>query len=72
MERSDGVLFLKFINKFHQSAQATAWVASLCSSVRLVLGKLETVVTIESVRTVNHKILTVLKYRKMQTRDGKT
>ncbi|XP_041368830.1 monocarboxylate transporter 12-like [Gigantopelta aegis] len=38
LERSDGVLFLKFINKFNQSAQATAWVASLCSSVRLVLG----------------------------------
>ncbi|XP_067662792.1 monocarboxylate transporter 12-like isoform X2 [Haliotis asinina] len=37
-ERSDGVLYLKLINRFNESAQATAWVGSLSSTVRLILG----------------------------------
>ncbi|XP_071115558.1 monocarboxylate transporter 12-like [Haliotis cracherodii] len=39
-ERSDGVLYLKLISKFNQSAQATAWVGSLASTIRLMLGPL--------------------------------
>ncbi|XP_067662790.1 monocarboxylate transporter 12-like [Haliotis asinina] len=37
-ERTDGVLYLKLIDRFNQSAQATAWVGSLATTLRLVLG----------------------------------
>ncbi|XP_033732417.1 monocarboxylate transporter 12-like [Pecten maximus] len=38
LERSSGILFLKFDEKFQQSAVATAWVLSLSSGLRLTLG----------------------------------
>ncbi|XP_048245601.1 monocarboxylate transporter 12-like [Haliotis rufescens] len=44
-ERSDGVLYLKLISKFNQSAQATAWVGSLATTLRLVLSPLSSAVS---------------------------
>ncbi|XP_033732414.1 monocarboxylate transporter 12-like [Pecten maximus] len=38
LERSSGVLYLKLDEKFQQSAVATAWVLSLSSGLRLILG----------------------------------
>ncbi|KAK7471588.1 hypothetical protein BaRGS_00035751, partial [Batillaria attramentaria] len=37
-ERSDGVMFLKFTEKFNESAQLTAWPGALCSTLRLTMG----------------------------------
>ncbi|PVD22172.1 hypothetical protein C0Q70_17977 [Pomacea canaliculata] len=51
-ERSDGVLFLQFTEKFQESAQLTAWPGALCSSVRLLAGPIATAVSNRfSVRT---------------------
>ncbi|XP_070175929.1 monocarboxylate transporter 10-like [Littorina saxatilis] len=41
-ERSDGVMFLEFTDRFKQSAQLTAWPAAICSTSRLVMGPLST------------------------------
>lgn len=38
VERSAGIIFLKFDDKFHQSAAATAWSTSLPAGLRLTLG----------------------------------
>lgn len=36
--RAGGVLFIKFENKFHQSAADTAWAVSLSTTLRFLLG----------------------------------
>ena len=36
--KSSGVMYLKFEEKFHQSAVATAWVFSLYTTFLLMLG----------------------------------
>ncbi|KAL8559770.1 hypothetical protein ACOMHN_030106 [Nucella lapillus] len=52
LERSDGVMFLEFTDKFQQSAQLTAWPAALCSASRLVMGPFATALSNRfSVRT---------------------
>ena len=37
--KSSGVMYLKFKDKFNQSAVATAWVFSLYTTFLLLLGK---------------------------------
>ena len=37
-ERSDGVLFLEFTDRFKQGAQLTAWPGAICSTARLFMG----------------------------------
>ncbi|XP_069122515.1 monocarboxylate transporter 13-like [Argopecten irradians] len=44
-ERSSGILYLKLIEKFQQSAVATAWVLSLSAGLRLSLGPLSSIMS---------------------------
>ena len=37
-ERSDGVVFLEFTDRFKQGAQLTAWPGAICSTARLFMG----------------------------------
>ena len=37
-ERSDGVMFLEFTDRFKQGAQLTAWPGAICSTTRLLMG----------------------------------
>lgn len=39
LERSNGVIYLKLVEEFERSAVDTAWVVSLSSTARLLLGE---------------------------------
>ncbi|OWF52043.1 monocarboxylate transporter 12-like [Mizuhopecten yessoensis] len=45
IEKSSGIFFLKFDEKFHQSAIVTAWVTTLPGGLRLILGPLCSMLT---------------------------
>lgn len=38
MERSAGLLYLYFLERYRQSAATTAWATTLASAIRLMLG----------------------------------
>ena len=40
VERSAGVLYLRFLDRYQRSAAETAWVTAIPSSLRLIFGKL--------------------------------
>ena len=39
-ERSTGIMYQQFLGRFNNSAAATAWVTSIFSTLRLILGKI--------------------------------
>ena len=47
-ERSNGIVYQQVLDRFNGSATATAWVTSIFSTLRLILGKF--VVTIMTIR----------------------
>lgn len=52
LERSEGVFFLQFQNKFHQSAQLTAWPGAISSTIRMMMGPISSAISNRlSVRT---------------------